>query len=201
MDVFDSLLNKMKVSMADEDDFDDDDYEEDDEPRNARSIFRSSKKNNAEEYNEDEDEEDEPVQSSKYYGANKASQQSRRAETAARPQKKNTPRKVGKVMAMKSTERLAEVTVKVPHSEDDATECVELLLQGNAVLLNLEGLGVDHAQRVIDFVSGACYATQGNFQKVSNKLFIASPREVILSGDFLENLGDGFTMPSFDING
>ena len=40
------------------------------------------------------------------------------------------------------------------------------------------------AQRIIDFTSGAAYSMEGNLQKISNYIFIATPQSVELSGDF-----------------
>ena len=45
------------------------------------------------------------------------------------------------------------------------------------------------AQRIIDFSSGATYSMNGNLQKISNYIFIATPESVELSGDFQDMLG------------
>ena len=47
------------------------------------------------------------------------------------------------------------------------------------------------AQRIIDFTCGATYSMDGNLQKISNYIFIATPSSVELSGDFPELLADG----------
>jgi cell division inhibitor SepF len=49
----------------------------------------------------------------------------------------------------------------------------------------VEGLNIDIAQRIIDFTSGSCFAISGNFQKISNYIFIITPANVDISGDFL----------------
>ena len=53
------------------------------------------------------------------------------------------------------------------------------------------------AQRIIDFTSGATYSMNGNLQKISNYIFIATPESVELSGDFQDLFGGG----SLDISG
>ena len=50
-------------------------------------------------------------------------------------------------------------------------------------MLNLEGLDVDIAQRIIDFTSGSCYAVQGNVMKISHYIFVITPSSVDISGD------------------
>ena len=92
-----------------------------------------------------------------------------------------------------------EVCIFKPSSIEDSREITETLLQGKAVVINFEGLHVEISQRIIDFISGSCYALDGNLQKISNYIFIATPNSEDISGDF-QNLfasDDG----SFDITG
>lgn len=85
-----------------------------------------------------------------------------------------------------------EVCLIRPVSVEDAREISDTLLSGRAVVINLEGLHVELAQRIIDFTSGACYSISGNLQKISNYIFIVTPKNIELSGDFQEFLsGNG----------
>lgn len=77
-----------------------------------------------------------------------------------------------------------EVCIFKPSSIEDSREITETLLQGKAVVINFEGLHVEISQRIIDFISGSCYALDGNLQKISNYIFIATPNSVDISGDF-----------------
>ena len=86
-----------------------------------------------------------------------------------------------------------EVCVVKPTSVDDSREITETLLAGRTVILNLEGMDLEIAQRIIDFTCGATYSMDGNLQKTSNYIFIATPSSVELSGDFPELLADGST--------
>ena len=75
--------------------------------------------------------------------------------------------------------------VKVrPVSFADARDLCDMLLSGRAVVINMEGVQVELAQRIIDFASGACYAIDGNLQKISSYIFIVTPANIELSGDF-----------------
>jgi cell division inhibitor SepF len=78
-----------------------------------------------------------------------------------------------------------EVCVIKPTSVEDAREITETLLNGRTVVLNVEGLDIETAQRIIDFTSGSCFAISGNFQKISNYIFIITPANVDISGDVL----------------
>ena len=84
-----------------------------------------------------------------------------------------------------------EVCVVKPTTVEDARTITETLLANRTVVLNLEGLDVDIAQRIIDFTSGSCYAMSGNLQKISRYIFVITPRSVDISGDFQDLLGGG----------
>ncbi len=88
-----------------------------------------------------------------------------------------------------------EVCVIKPTTVEDAREITETLLANRTVVLNLEGLDVDIAQRIIDFTSGSCFAISGNLQKISHYIFIITPASVDISGDFQEILSGSFDVP------
>lgn len=91
-----------------------------------------------------------------------------------------------------------EVCVIKPNSVEEAREVTETLLANRTVVLNMEGLDVDVAQRIIDFTSGSCYAINGNLQKISHYIFIITPASVDISGDFQEILSGSFDVPSMN---
>ena len=80
---------------------------------------------------------------------------------------------------------------------EDAREICDYLLAGKAVVLNMEGIHMEIAQRIIDFTSGSTYSMNGNLQKISSYIFIATPESVELSGDFQEMIGNG----ALDVSG
>ena len=89
-----------------------------------------------------------------------------------------------------------EVCVIKPTSVEEAREITDTLLANRTVVLNMEGLDVDLAQRIIDFTSGSCYAISGNLQKISHYIFIITPASVDISGDFQEILSGSFDVSS-----
>ena len=111
-----------------------------------------------------------------------------------RPVKKTVP-KVTPMRQTKKTGNGMEVCVIKPTSIEDAREITETLLANRTVVLNLEGLDVDIAQRIIDFTSGSCFAISGNLQKISHYIFIITPAIVDISGDFQEILSGSFDVP------
>lgn len=175
MGIVDGFLNIMRLNPdEDEEDYDDlyDDYEEDEEPekKSLRGLFSRGNKNEDEEALYDEPE-------------------------PAKPAPKLTPKITPIPHAKKGNTAGMEVCVFKPTTFEDAREITDTLLLNRTVVLNVEGLNIDIAQRIIDFVSGATYAISGNFQKVSNYIFVLTPRGVDISGDFQEILD------SFDFAG
>ena len=88
-----------------------------------------------------------------------------------------------------------EVCVIKPSSMEDTREIADTLVDNSTVVLNLEGLDVELAQRIIDFTSGACYSLGGSLQKVSSYIFILGPYNVDITGD-LQNILGSAPMPS-----
>lgn len=169
MSLLGKIMNSMRLSDDDDDYFLDDDYE--DERPARKSIF--AKKDN--DYYDDYDEEDEP------------------------PKPRFLGKSSAKVVPMKQQQPSAELSMIRPTSIEDAEEIGDYLLAGKAVVLNMEGLHMEVAQRIIDFTSGATYAINGNLQKISNYIFIAVPASVDLSGDFQGLNSSGLDMPGMNL--
>ena len=112
-------------------------------------------------------------------------------EKAVKSQSKITP--ISK-SSRKQGAASMEVCVIKPSSIEDEIEITETLLNGRTVVINMEGLNVDTAQRIIDFTSGSTYALHGNLQKISNFIFLATPNGVDISGD-IQNIMDSFDIP------
>ena len=116
-------------------------------------------------------------------------------DSEAQAPRKTTP----KVTPMRQMKKMPgtgmEVCVIKPTTVEDAREITETLLANRTVVLNLEGLDVDIAQRIIDFTSGSCFAISGNLQKISHYIFIITPASVDISGDFQEILSGSFDVP------
>lgn len=87
--------------------------------------------------------------------------------------------------------RQMEVALVKPTTIEDAREVCDYMLSGKAVVLNMEGIHTELAQRIIDFTSGATYSMDGNLQKISNYIFIATPSSVELCGDFQDLVTNG----------
>ena len=137
---------------------------------------------------DDYDDGDEPEIPSRKVTPSKES--SFDAESTKKPVAKVTP-----IHTKKVSGNGMEVCVIKPTTVEDAREITETLLANRTVVLNLEGLDVEVAQRIIDFTSGSCFAISGNLQKISHYIFIITPASVDISGDFQEILSGSFDVP------
>ena len=75
-----------------------------------------------------------------------------------------------------------------PKVFDDSREISDVLLSGKAAVLNLEGVDTTLAQRIVDFISGSCYAMNGHIQQISNYIFIITPESIEISGNAPEEV-------------
>lgn len=107
-----------------------------------------------------------------------------------------------KVVPIRQSSGGMEVTMIKPSTIEDSRDICDYLLAGKAVVLNMEGMNMDVAQRIIDFTSGATYSMDGNLQMISKFIFIATPSSVDLSGDFQDILsgGAGRVQPAGSLN-
>ena len=65
------------------------------------------------------------------------------------------------------------------------------------VVDNNIGLDVDIAQRIIDFVSGSCYAINGNIKQISETIVIVTPEDIDITGDLQELASSNVNVPAF----
>ncbi len=144
-------------------------------------------------YNEDyyDDDDDEPVVKEKPSFKAKKEKEDDFYDDYKEKTVKTTPKVTPIRPVKKSSGTGMEVCVIKPTSVEDAREITETLLNNRTVVLNVEGLDVEIAQRIIDFTSGSTFAISGNLQKISNYIFIITPASVDISGDFL-SLVDSF---------
>lgn len=163
MSFMDKFLNVMRLN-----DDDDDDYE-----------YAND------EYLDDDDEEE------------AAPKKTLRRDKKAEPREEyHKPKSIPKITPISRAQKKQEVgsmevCVIKPSTIEDEIEITETLLDGRTVIINMEGLNIELAQRIIDFTSGATFAMHGNLQKISNYIFLATPNGVDISGD-IQNIMDAF---------
>ncbi len=186
-----SSLNKFMsfLKLTDEDDYDDDfyddDYDDDDydekelqreERRVQREQRRADRKTSSYSRSDyardrDYDDYDEPPTSfnTRKQSASKAS--------------------AGKVVSIHPVSSASyELSISRPANFGESQQVCETLLSGQPVVVNLEGIDMTEAQRIIDLISGCIFAISGNMRQVSRYIFVFSPKNIDISGDYLNTI-------------
>ena len=79
-----------------------------------------------------------------------------------------------KVVPMPQSQQIKMVICQPTTFEQSESICT-LLKEKKSIIVNLEYVNKDIARRIVDVVSGAVHALDGNLQKVSNSIFLVAP--------------------------
>jgi len=83
-------------------------------------------------------------------------------------------------------ERIPDATrvhLVVPRSFNDAQDVADKFKDAIPVIINLQGAETDLSKRLIDFASGLTYALDGGMQRIADKVFLLTPRNVDVSAE------------------
>ncbi len=210
MSMMEGIKNKFRVDAFDEDDedfdeFDDVDEFEDDEESSGgffRNLFK--RKHYDDDYEEDDDFED-PRENSSYKRSASSSANADYAPRTAQDDRRvsgqgrgNTRTGGARVIPMSRAmgntgsmpKKSSELYMIKPKTEEDARIAVDHLLNGEVVIINLEGLNLEIAQYVTDFVTGANYSIGGNFNTINSQVLVFAPPHVEMTGAFSDGQFD-----------
>jgi cell division inhibitor SepF len=76
-----------------------------------------------------------------------------------------------------------KVHLVLPRSFNDAQQIADRFKEGVPVILNLQSTDQELSKRLIDFASGLTYALNGGMQRVADKVFLLTPRNVEVSAE------------------
>ena len=77
----------------------------------------------------------------------------------------------------------SRVHLILPRSFNDAQQLADRFKLGVPVILNLQSADAELSKRLIDFASGLTYALDGGMQRIADKVFLLTPRDVELSAE------------------
>jgi cell division inhibitor SepF len=75
------------------------------------------------------------------------------------------------------------VHLVVPKSFNDVQDVADKFKDAIPVIINLQGTDTDLSKRLIDFSSGLTYALDGGMQRIADKVFLLTPRNVEVSAE------------------
>lgn len=87
-----------------------------------------------------------------------------------------------KVMNISATTKLQVVVFRPDRFSDDTRTIADELIKQHTIVLNLENTDKDNSRRIIDFMSGAAYATGGKIKRVAASTFLVIPSSVQMTG-------------------
>jgi cell division inhibitor SepF len=101
-----------------------------------------------------------------------------RSSRAAREQAPARPRRLEAAPSPS-----VKVHLVLPRSFNDAQQIADRFKEGVPVILNLQSTDQELSKRLIDFSSGLTYALSGGMQRVADKVFLLTPRNVEVSAE------------------
>ena len=117
------------------------------------------------------------------------------AQTASETRSRNTSNVVP--FQSPGAKKTAKIYVMEPSVYSEAERIADALLKGEAVLINFKRMEPKDAKRVIDFVVGVAYAINGDVQKVRDEIFICSPSNFQVQGNFDDEMVEAFRHSEF----
>jgi cell division inhibitor SepF len=102
-------------------------------------------------------------------------------ELAAAPSR-SSPRR-SRLRGVDSTGSQVRVHLVLPRSFNDAQQIADRFKDSVPVILNLQSADTELSKRLIDFASGLTYALDGSMQRVADKVFLLTPRNVEVSAE------------------
>jgi cell division inhibitor SepF len=100
----------------------------------------------------------------------------------------------GKVLNLNNSSS-TKVVIVLPQNINDAKDICDHLRSNRSIVMNVEDIETSIAQRIVDFLSGAVYSLDGNIQKISSGIFLATPNSVDIMGEFRDDLRNKGVFP------
>lgn len=183
------LMNFLK--LTDEDDEFEDDYYNDDYAYDQRELEKEEKRLLKEQRREEKRAAFRDKQDREEYYDEPAAPAPAPAASASATKRGSTYRTVSgsKVVQMPTPSgEIEDIRIVRPSNIEEAQQVCTLLMETHPVVVNLEGIDVQEAQRIMDFVSGCVYAVSGNMCQVSRYIFVFAPKDIDIYGDYLKSL-------------
>jgi cell division inhibitor SepF len=86
---------------------------------------------------------------------------------------------------------LSRIGTVNPSAYNEARTVGETYRDGNPVIMNLTEMDDAGAKRLVDFAAGLVFATRGDIERVTNKVFLLSPPNVTIAAEDKARLAEG----------
>lgn len=95
--------------------------------------------------------------------------------------------KVGRELEETESDSKNKMILFEPRAYSESTQIVDYLKNRNTVVVNLKRVTPDQAKRIVDFLTGALYAMNGNLQKLGGGIFLCAPNNVNVEGKITDD--------------
>jgi cell division inhibitor SepF len=86
---------------------------------------------------------------------------------------------------------LSRIVTLQPTTYNDARAVGEHYRDGTPVIMNLSEMEDSDAKRLVDFAAGLIFATHGDIERVTNKVFLLSPHNVEVAAEAKARIAQG----------
>lgn len=100
---------------------------------------------------------------------------------------------------VKKTQDASEIEIYKAKTFSDAQVVCDSLASGVAIIVSFLEMDVEDSQRIMDFICGSIYVLQGNIHTISDQIYLFTPNDVEVSGDYVSMVQkSGFGVPTFN---
>jgi len=85
----------------------------------------------------------------------------------------------------------SRITTLHPRSYNDARAIGEQFRDGTPVIMNLSEMDDGDAKRIVDFAAGLTFGLHGTIERVTQKVFLLSPANVVVTAEERERITQG----------
>ncbi len=90
-----------------------------------------------------------------------------------------------------STNSASRITTLHPRTYNDARSIGEQFRDGTPVIMNLTEMDDGDAKRIVDFSAGLVFGLRGTIERVTQKVFLLSPANVVVTAEERERITQG----------
>lgn len=100
------------------------------------------------------------------------------------------PMRRGNLVSLDGGSKQVRVMIIEPLEFEEVRTYVDHLRNKHPLIVRVTNVDVDEAQRIVDFMSGATYAVNGNMRKLGEKIFFFAPESISIEGELEPSIFD-----------
>jgi len=128
--------------------------------------------------------------------AEQYAEQPARQQAPARPapvadiSERRRPQPTQAAAAPNTVAELSRITTLHPRTYNEARTIGENFREGVPVIMNLSDMDDSDAKRLVDFAAGLVFAVRGTIERVTNKVFLLSPPNVVVAAEDKQRIAE-----------